>query len=181
MGVLDTKAVRSALAQTGARLRLSRDVEILIVGGAAGMLTGELPATWTTADVDVIRCHLPQDRDAVLDAAAQAGRILRMPPSWLSEDVALYAWALPKDWERRRIRVGQFGRLRVYAIGRQDLIAMKFLAHRARDLEHLVQMEVTPSELRTMQIFLDELSSAHPEEAARIAMARQYVAAWGTA
>src|SRR5205085_4507326 len=126
----------------GMRLRLVRDVEILIVGGAAGVLTGELPAAWTTADVDVIHYRLPQDREDVLIAAADAGRELSLPANWLSEDAGLYAWTLPDGWETRRVRIDAFGRLHVHAASRLDLIAMKFTAHRERDLEHLVRMDV---------------------------------------
>jgi hypothetical protein len=178
MVVLDDSTIRTALAKLGERLRLERDVEILLVGGAAGVLTRELPAAWTTADVDVIHYRLPQDRDAVLIAAAEVGRELSLPPGWLSEDVGLYVWTLPQDWEMRRVAIGTFGRLRVYAAGRLDLIAMKFIAHRERDLEHLVQMGVTASERKFVEGFLDSLAHHHPEEAGRIAMARQYVKAW---
>jgi hypothetical protein len=69
MVVLDDHTIKAALARMGQWLRLERDVEILVAGGAAGLLIGELPPAWTTADVDVIHCHLPQDREAVLVAA----------------------------------------------------------------------------------------------------------------
>lgn len=178
MTPLNDAGIRTALAGLGERLRLDRGVEILLVGGAAGVLTGELPPAWTTADVDVIHCRLPQDRDALLAAAAEVARELSLPPSWLSEDVGLFAWTLPEDWETRRVRVGTFGRLRVYAAGRLDLIAMKFVAHRDIDLEHLTRMKVRAKELEFVRAYLDSLAPRVPGEAGRIAMARQYVDAW---
>ncbi len=178
MAILNDGGIRLALASLGKRLRLDRDVEILLVGGAAGVLIGELPAGWTTADVDVIHSPLPQDRDDVL--RADAGRELSLPPSWLSEDVGLYEWTLPEGWGMRRVQIGVFGPLRAYAASRLDLIAMKFIAHRERDLEHLVQFRVRPEELQFVQGYLDSLALSHPGEIGRIEMARQYVNGWET-
>lgn len=175
--VLNDNVIRIALAKLGQRLHLNRDVEVVLVGGAAGVLSGLLPPAWTTADVDVIRCRLPEDRDEVLRAAAEVGRELSLPPSWLSEDVGLFAWTLPDDWESRRVAIGRFGRLHVYAAGRLDLLAMKFVAHRERDMEHLAQMKVTQEDLAFVRRYLDELS-LRTNEAGRIEMARRYVDAW---
>jgi len=128
--------------------------------------------------VDVIHCRLPQDREAVLVAAEEVSRELSLPPSWLSEDVGLYVWTLPQGWENRRRKVGVYGRLKVYAASRFDLIAMKFIAHRERDREHLMQMNVTSHELNSVRKYLDELSKQHPDQLGRIEMARQYVNGW---
>ena len=90
--MLDDSTIRAALLRTGQNLTVSRSVEIVLLGGAAAVLTGQLPGTWTTGDVDLLACQRPEDRDAVLDAAAQAARELGLPPSWLSEDAGLFAW-----------------------------------------------------------------------------------------
>jgi hypothetical protein len=176
--VLNDQTIRTALATAGEHLHLDRGVEILIVGGAAGVLTGALPAGWSTADVDVIHFRLSQDREAVLAAAEEAAQLLSLPPSWISEDVGLFTWTLPQGWETRRVKVGSYGQLQVYAAGRFDLIAMKFLAHRERDLLHLTHLRVTPEELRSVDAYLESLAAEHAEEAGRIEMARQYVANW---
>lgn len=178
MAALDASSIRTALAKVGERLRLDRYVDILLVGGAAGVLTGALPPAWTTADVDLIHCRLPEDQEAVFAAAAEVGRELSLPPSWLSEDVRLYAWTLPEGCEVRQIQVGIFGRLRVYAASRLDLIAMKFIAHRERDLEHLAEMKVQLEELCFVRHYLDSLCHTHPEEVGRVEMARRYVDGW---
>lgn len=178
MATLGSETIRSALAKLGQRLSVERDVEILIVGGAAGVLLGELPAGWTTADVDLIHCHMPQDRDAVLAAGAEMARELSLPPAWLSEDVGLYAWTLPQGWQQRRVLVETHGRLRVYAASRLDLIAMKFIAHRERDLEHLAHMRPALEELDFVRGYLDSLARSQSGEMGRIDMARQYVDGW---
>lgn len=175
--------IRSALSRIGTALGAGRPIEILIVGGAAAVLTGQLPIGWTTSDVDAIDYHLPEDRDLVLTAAGEVGRELALPSGWLNEWGGLYAWTLPNGWQQRRINIGDFGRLRIFAASRLDLIAMKFIAHRERDLEHLHHMKVRRGELDFVREYLRALEqqfpeSLHSEEAGRIAMACEYVREW---
>jgi hypothetical protein len=178
MSVLDNKTILTALAALDQKLKLDRDVELLIVGGAAGVLTGLLPAAWTTADVDMLHCDLPSDREAVLDAAADVCRELSLPANWLNDWGGLFAWTLPDDWKSRRVLVGEFYRLRVYAVGRLDLIAMKFIAHRERDLEHLTQLNVTVDDKDFDGRYLNNLDRSNPDYAGTIAMARTYLEGW---
>ena len=151
-------------------------MEILIVGGAAGLLTGQLAAAYTTGDVDMVRCHLAKDHDAVLEAAvAVARRLGTLPPAWLNTDAGLFAWTLPRTWRRRAVEVVRSGRLRVLAAGRFDLIVMKFLAHRPQDMEHLQQLAPTPAERGRVTTHLEKLRKHRPNEAGRIDLAMQII------
>ncbi|MBA3273860.1 MAG: hypothetical protein H0T11_08330 [Chthoniobacterales bacterium] len=183
MTVLNNSTIRDAFTKLGERLRLERDVEILIVGGAAGVLTYELPPAWTTADVDAFHFELAKDREAVLSAGEEVGRELKLPSDWLNDWGGKYTWTLPDDWQSRRIKIGEFGRLRVYAVSRIDLISMKFIGHRERDLEHLQELKVTSSEKEVVQKYLEVLTERYPagrypEEAGRIELARTYLDNW---
>jgi hypothetical protein len=180
---LDDAVIREALAHVGASPLLRRDVEISIVGGAAGILIHALPHGWTTSDVDAIHFKLAQDRDAVLDAAGEVAAQFQLPADWLNDWGGLFAWTLPDDWQTRRVHVGRFGRLDVYAVSRRDLIAMKFLSHRPSDLEHLNQLNLAPDDLQFVSRYLEVLaqrfpSGAYPSEAGKIGMAVQYVRSW---
>jgi hypothetical protein len=184
-GSLSNSTILNALAALSRHLRLTRDVEILLIGGSAGLLINALPPDWTTADVDAIDFRAPEDRDAVLDAAAEAARELSLPADWLNDWGGLFAWTLPDDWQSRRIFIAAHGRLRVYAVSRQDLIAMKFIAHRPGDFEHLDRMNVTQADLKFAREYLDAMShryppGRHPAEAGKIDMARQYLNDWET-
>jgi hypothetical protein len=185
MRVLDDNTIKTALAKLGERLGTARRIEILIVGGAAGVLIKARPAAWTTADVDAIDFRLPQDRDLVLDTAAVVGRELSLPADWLNDWSTLYAWTLPDDWKSRRVPVGAFGMLDVFAASRFDLIAMKFIAHRPGDLEHLERMNVTAGDLEFVRGYLDAMARSYPAgryptEAGKIAMGREYLKSWET-
>src|SRR4051794_34807694 len=101
MAKLGNSTIVKAFKALGARLASDREIEILLVGGAAGVLTGALPAAWTTADVDLIDVHAPKDRDAVLEAAAGVGPKLSLPNDWLNDWSGLYSWTLPDGWQER--------------------------------------------------------------------------------
>ena len=176
-GSLTASHLDEAFAALGAMFTWHQDVEILIVGGAAGMITGALPPERTTGDCDVMR-YDPPAVWAALEATAQlVAQHLGLPPKWLNSDVQLRADALPQGWRSRRIWVGTYGRLTVYAISRLDLIGMKFLAHRPADLEDLTSLGVIREELDFVNQYLRELPAQGtlPEE---IDQAREYVNAW---
>jgi hypothetical protein len=183
MARLGNSMIVKALTALGARCKLDRKIEILLVGGAAGVLIGALPAAWTTADVDLLHVSAAEDRDTVLEAAADVARQLSLPNDWLNDWSSLFSWTLPDGWQNRRHHVGTFGRLIVYAASRLDLIAMKLLAHRPQDLEHLEQMNVRSEDLDFVRIYLDSRARLYregrdSEKARQIEMARQYVDGW---
>jgi hypothetical protein len=135
MGTLSSQIIRKALAALGKELRAP--VQLLIVGGGAGVLTGELPGLWTTSDVDALEFRPPGEVEEVLRAAAVVGRQAMLPANWLNIDAGLYRHDLPEKWESRCVEIGRFGKLHVRALSRLDLIATKFFAHRIIDREHL--------------------------------------------
>lgn len=184
MRPLDNNTIVEALAALGNRLPPERQIEVLIIGGAAGVLINVLPATHTTADVDAIDFHQPRDRDVVLNEAVEVGRELSLPSNWMNDYCGLYAWTLPEGWKERREKIGDFGPLIVYAVSRIDLIAMKFIAHRTGDFEHLEILNVTSEDLQFVAGCLDAMAKRYPEDgidvdkARQIALAKSYVNAW---
>lgn len=138
---------------------LNADVELLLVGGAAGMVTGVLPASRTTIDCDVAR-YIPADAGATVEMAAEVvGRDLGLPDRWLNSDVQIRLDALPDEWEGRKVFVGAWGRLRVFAVSRIDLIAMKVLAGRAQDLEDIEVLRLRSDDVAFVRRYLKSLGA----------------------
>jgi hypothetical protein len=108
--------IRSALEALGKRLPPSLNIEMLIVGGTAGLLNGELKGGYATNDVDVLIVIPPKQWDQLQDAAAAVGQEFRLPANWLNRDAGLFSESLPSDWQSRRFDVGRFGPLQVWAI-----------------------------------------------------------------
>jgi nucleotide-binding universal stress UspA family protein len=178
IGQFQGEVIHQALAALGAELGAGHGIEILIVGGAAALLIGVLPPTITTGDVDAIHFRPPNDVEEVLIAAEAVADKQQLAKGWLSIDAGLYANAVPEDWESRRVDIGRFGRLQVYALGRLDLIATKFYAHREVDLEHLARMSVTLDERRFANDSLQKLYDILPDERGKIDMALHILGEW---
>ncbi len=89
----------------------------------------------------------PEAMSAVEIAADKVAVEMTLSPTWLNSDVQIRLDALPDGWDKRKISVGTFGRLRVYAASRPDLVAMKVLAGRDQDIEDLQAMRVRPDDV----------------------------------
>jgi hypothetical protein len=154
---MNALAVEQALLTLGKRFSYHSEVELLLVGGAAGMLTGLLPPARTTTDCDVI-ASVPEDAMGAVElAAAQVAGELGLSETWLNSEVQLRRDALPDGWQTRRIVIGAWGQLRVFAVSRIDLIAMKVLAGRAQDIEDLRSMKPRADDVEFVRRYLDSL------------------------
>lgn len=154
---MNTSTVEQALRRLGELIEYHTDIEILLVGGAAGMLTGVLRGDRTTTDCDVMVYAPPEAMVAVELAADKVGVELALPEHWLNSDVQMRIDTLPNDWKRRRIPIDTSGRLRVFAAGRLDLIAMKVVAGRDVDLEDLAAMRVRSDDVEFVRRHLETL------------------------
>lgn len=104
----------------------------------------------------------PAERFAeVAEAAARTARELDLAPTWLNNDSRMFSWLLPIGWSERLERVGTFGPLRVEAISRRDLLALKLIAavKRARDLEDLRDLRPDAEEFAFLRRYLDRVES----------------------
>lgn len=156
---MNTSTVESALRRLGAVLGDGPEIEILLVGGAAGMITGLLPSTRVTTDCDVMAYLPPDTMVTVESAAAEVAEELGMATNWLNSDVQLRRDTLPDGWEPRKIAAGMYGRLRVSAVSRPDLIAMKVLAARDQDIEDLQAMRIRSDDVAFIETYLNTLAS----------------------
>lgn len=156
---MNTSTVERALRRLGEMLEYHRDIEILLVGGAAGMVTGVFAPNRVTTDCDVMVYIPPDAMSAVELAAERVAEEMSLSPTWLNSDVQLRLDALPDGWEKRKIPVGTYGRLRVSAASRPDLIAMKVLAGRDQDIEDLLAMRIRRDDVEFVSEYLDSLDS----------------------
>lgn len=154
--MMNSNEILSYLMQVGIELPPEMQIKILIIGGAAGMLTGEFAAARTTMDCDVIHYDPGQGEAEVLAAAERVAQEFDLPVKWLNSE-AKKLDILPAGWEVRKVAVSSSGPLTVYALSRQDLLATKFYAGSPRDVEDILAMVPNLDELYFAERYLHVL------------------------
>ncbi len=130
--------------------------DILLIGGAAGVLTEQLPLNRTTTDCDVMFYRPETAGNAILAAVRQVAAQEKLPTNWLNFE-AMQLDILPHGWHTRQVHVADFGPLHVYAVSRRDLLAMKCYANHTQDREDVQAMKPTREELAFVRTYLNML------------------------
>ena len=166
MNDMDKQLVIRALNLLGKRLgeavNHNHQVEIILIGGVAGMLSGELQADRTTMDCDVLAISPKDNWELIQKTAHRVADQLGLSPSWLNNKARIFAYMLPLGWRKRLHEIpGQFGSCRLQRVDRLDLICMKIFGaiKRPVDREDLSFMKPTQEELNFAEENLNRLQS----------------------
>jgi|GEM_PF-3011113 len=145
---------------------------VVLAGRAAGILIGEIRTN--TADCDVVAWPDGFSRSGPIEGCAQdIAKAHGLPTDWFNSECSLTSgWKLPPDYRDRWERVGRFGPLDVRCISRLDLIAMKMLATRDRDMRDLESLRPRAQELDWVGGFVATLKERFPGEAQTIDIAK---------
>jgi hypothetical protein len=104
-----------------------------VVGGGTAMLLAHGIAVRTT-DVDAYPTS--GDLDGLAPHVHAVARELGLAPDWLNPHFETFAHVLPQDYAARLATVYSGQRLRVTALGAEDLLVMKCFAGREKDVGH---------------------------------------------
>ena len=151
-----SKEIIEVLKETALHTIWDSDIEILLVGGVAAMLTGQLSAERVTQDCDIMHFSPKQAQKAILDAANKVAQARGLPQNWLNSQ-AMQLNVLPDGWRSRRKHLCKYGNLSIFAASRLDLLCMKFYANRPQDREDILEMKPMSEEMAFVRRFLDML------------------------
>jgi len=112
--------------------RLEAPVTLVVGGGTAMMLAYGLPVRTTDVDAYPARGRLDDFAAPIREVA----RELDLAPDWLNPHFETFAHVLPADYGSRLREVFAGRRLRVAALGVEDLLLMKCFAGREKDVGH---------------------------------------------
>jgi hypothetical protein len=111
---------------------LERPVALVVGGGTAMMLAHGLPVRTTDVDAYPTVGHLDEIAPLVREVARAQG----LAPDWINPHFETFAHVLPADYGTRLQEVFAGARLRVLALGAEDLLVMKCFAGREKDVGH---------------------------------------------
>lgn len=167
MEPLTHHSLLDAFHQLASRLAAIRPVripvELLLVGGAAGVLAGYLPRQRTTRDCDVMVWSPPEELvwSELERLADEIGGERAMPPHWLNRAAGVFEHRLLPAWKHRRIEVMSHSALRLFVPGRVDYMAMKLLAGRDVDLDDVLAMAMTAAEAEQIRAAFTAWDPSH--------------------
>lgn len=147
--------------------RLSSSFDVVVIGGAAMIL--HFGARRATRDIDalVLRGDLTELRLAVKAVARERG----LPEDWMSDAAKGFADILPPDFYHRIRPLGfPFRRLRLYALGRPEQVAMKIVALREQDLEdlELLMPQMSQAEREVLVAIMEHVGAFRPDWAQKM-------------
>ena len=171
----DFDGLQFALNELGRVVEWEEPVELVLVGGAAAILTGLMPSR-VTGDCDVV-LHVPKDAwQAISKAVAIVAETQGFASDWLNAEVRQSWHRLPADWRGRSHMVVESGVVTVIAIDRLDLLAMKAIAGRAVDRMDVIELKPTGEESRFVRAHLAALKELYPHESEAVDDAVDFLA-----
>ena len=175
---LHPEQLRRALSALAALLPQDKPAEMILIGGGAGMPSGLLPEGRQTVDVDVMDVTPAEMFDLCCYHAPRIAEECGISPRWFDATPHAIRHTMLDGWLEPTVPVGRFGPLEVRAIARIDLISLKLIAGRERDLNDLDALCVTADEARIVIESLPQILTrgAKPDSVdAAIALARAYL------
>lgn len=111
---------------------LPRPVTLVVGGGTAMMLAYGLPVRTTDVDAYPVSGSLDDLGEQIREVAREVG----LASDWLNPHFETFAHVLPADYGSRLRPLFAGERLRVTALGVEDLLVMKCFAGREKDVGH---------------------------------------------
>jgi len=133
--------------------RLGEPVRLVLGGGTAMILAHQHPVSTTDADVFPTRGTL-QD---LAPHAHEVAKELDLEPDWLNPWFTTFTHVLPSDYGTRLVRVFDGEKLRVDALGAEDLLVMKVFAGRDKDRPHAIRLLKQAGDLELVDRHLSAL------------------------
>ena len=130
MGPLTQQIMLKALMRLSELL--DSHVTLIMGGGGAMILAHRFPLG--TTDIDAVPKGI---ETAALDVyVKKIADEQNLPPDWLNPYFSTFAHTLPHDYGNRLVTVFESERLKVQALGKEEMLIMKCFAHRQKDVPH---------------------------------------------
>ncbi|HEU4383747.1 MAG TPA: DUF6036 family nucleotidyltransferase [Anaeromyxobacteraceae bacterium] len=149
---LGSEILRAAFRALDARLEAP--LTLVVGGGSAMMLAYGLPVRTTDVDAYPARGRL----EDIAPKLREVARALGLATDWVNPYYETFAHVLPPDYGSRLKEIFSGDRLRVMALGVEDLLVMKCFAGREKDVGHARALLKRKPDLAIVERRLEELA-----------------------
>ena len=108
------------------------EIQMIMGGGGAMILAHQFPLG--TTDIDAVAKGIElSELDVLVKKIAEEQNISK---DWLNPYFSTFAHTLPSDYGDRLVEVFRGEKMRVFALGKEEMLLMKCFAHRQKDVGH---------------------------------------------
>lgn len=126
---------------------LHSEVTLIMGGGSAMILAHNCTIATTNVDALPLKMSIEELDPLVKQIALE----LDLPGDWLNPHFSTFAFVLPEDYSTRLVEVFRGKKLKVNAIGKEDLLIMKCFAHRRKDVGHAKTLIKQGADLKVVE------------------------------
>ena len=157
--------------------QLERPVEIVICGGAAGILMHGFGRS--TLDIDIIESspRLNEMRSALQQISDENN----VSPKWINDGAKGFIDYLPDDFHSRLTPVDEgFCHLKASVLAKPDLLVMKLAAFRPSDLRDISLMDINKEDLLIVKKVIAKIAGFDEKKALTITLFLKEKGLWET-
>ncbi len=128
-------------------------VQLIVGGGGAMVLAHHFPIA--THDIDAVTKGMPLGEFDLL--VKEVAMELGLPGDWLNPYFSTFMFSLPADYGDRLVPIFQGKQLEAKGLSKNDLLILKCMAHRPKDLGHARALVKAGAELQWVEDHLESL------------------------
>lgn len=137
----------------------------LIIGGGGSMILQHNYTGGSTYDIDAVPTNIEfEDLKPFMEKVAEE---LKIAPDWLNPYYSAFTIYLPADSKSRILKTYQGEVLTVKSLGAEDILIMKLMAGRSKDMPHIKHLMRMKLKISIVESRLEELKKLYPKEAGR--------------
>jgi hypothetical protein len=158
---LDRKLSLEALKLLNLKLAQHHFAKVILVVGGGGSMILEHGYRGSTADIDAVT--VGSDFESLKPLMAEIAIELKISADWLNPYYSAFTLYLPTDAKKRMKTTYSGSHLTVQSLGAEDVLIMKLMAGRAKDLPHIRHLMKKKIETAIISSRLEELRTLFPE------------------
>ena len=158
---LDKKLALTALSRLDQKLMEADFQEItLAVGGGGSMI---LAYGYPGGTQDIAAAPLNAEFESLKPFMSEVALELQLAPDWLNPHYGAFTLYLPEDSKSRMTEIFSGKKLTVKSLAAEDLLIMKLMAGRAKDIGHIHHLLAKKINLKIVEKRLEQLKQLFPK------------------